>query len=282
VKTKKPVTKPAESRGPEAALADNRLVRRLGELAAGGRKAFVAYIMAGEPSPEATAAIVRALDAAGVAAIELGVPFSDPIADGPVIQAAGNRALAAGVTLRSILATVASLRRETGVPILLMGYWNVFLKAGRERLLEEAATAGVDGFVIPDLPFEADRAFYAAARERGLCTVLLATELTSEKRLAEIAAASTGFIYYVPKLGITGLDLEVTGAIRERIRAIKSLTATAVCVGIGVKTRRDVDLLTEAADGVIVGTRIVELIDRHRADPDVAARVAEMVRALLP
>ncbi len=265
-----------------AALASNRLVRRMGELAAAGGKAFVAYIMAGEPTLEATAAIVGALEAAGVSAVELGVPFSDPIADGPVIQAAGNRALAAGVTLRSILAAVADLRRATQIPILLMGYWNVFLKPGREALLEEAAAAGVDGFIIPDLPLEADRGFYEAARERGLATVLLATELTSDQRLREIAGASTGFIYYVPKLGITGLDLEVTGAIRERIRAIKAMTDTPVCVGIGVKTRRDVELLTEAADGVIVGTRIVDCIDQHRAEPDLAARVGEMVRALLP
>lgn len=267
---------------PSPALAANRLVRRMGELAAAGRKAFVAYIMAGEPSLPATAAIVAALEAAGASAIELGVPFSDPIADGPVIQAAGNRALAAGVTLRSIFASVAALRRQTQIPILLMGYWNVFHKPGREALLERALAAGVDGFIIPDLPLEADRSFYASARERGLATVLLATELTSDDRLAGIAEASTGFVYYVPKLGITGLDLEVTGAIRERIRAIKAMTDTPVCVGIGVKTRRDVELLTEAADGVIVGTRIVDFIDQHRAAPDLAARVGEMVRGLLP
>ncbi len=271
----------AGAAGAAGGLDANRLVRRFGELAAARRKAFIAYIMAGEPDQQTTAAIVRALDAEGVAAVELGVPFSDPIADGPVIQAAGNRALASGVTLRSILASVAALRRQTQIPILLMGYWNVFLKPGRKALLDAAAAAGVDGFIIPDLPLEADQEFYAAARARGLCTVLLATELTRDDRLAAIAAASTGFIYYVPKLGITGLDLEVTGEIRERIRAIKAMTATPVCVGIGVKTRRDVQLLTEVADGVIVGTRIVDYIDRHRGEPDLAARVGEMVRGLL-
>jgi len=265
-----------------SALSDNRLVRRFEKLASAGRKAFVAYLMAGEPTWEATLAIIRELERAGVAAIELGVPFSDPIADGPVIQAAGNRALAAGVTLRSIFEAVATLRKEAQIPILLMGYWNVFLKAGRTAVLEGASAAGVDGFIIPDLPLEADQAFYAEAHDRGLATVLLATELTRDARLREIAAASTGFIYYVPKLGITGLDLEVTAAIRERIRAIRGMTRTPVCVGIGVKTRRDVELLTEAADGVIVGTRIVDFIDQHRAEPALAALVGEMVRSLVP
>jgi tryptophan synthase alpha chain len=267
---------------PDVALVTNRLIKRFGELAASGRKAFVAYIMAGEPSMEGTPTVVRALEEAGVAAIELGVPFSDPIADGPVIQAAGNRALASGVTLHDILAMVARLRRQTQIPILLMGYWNVFLKPGREALLEQAAASGVDGLIIPDLPLEADPGFYAAATAHGIATVLLATELTRDERLAAIARASTGFVYYVPKLGITGLDLEVTGAIRERIRAIKALTPSPVCVGIGVKTRGDVDLLTEAADGVIVGTRIVEFIDQHRNDPDLAAGVRELVRGLVP
>ncbi len=263
-------------------LDANRLVARFAGLAAGGRKAFVAYLMAGEPSRPATLEIVRELERAGVTAVELGVPFSDPIADGPVIQAAGNRALAAGVTLRAILDDVAALRERSGIPILLMGYWNVFLKAGREALLDSLSAAGVDGLIIPDLPLEADRAFYSAMGERGLAAVLLATELTRDDRLRAIAAASTGFVYYVPKLGITGLDLEVTGAIRERIHGIKALTSAPVCVGIGVKTRRDVELLTEAADGVIVGTRIVDFIDTHRAEPDIAARVGEMVRRLMP
>ena len=265
-----------------ANLAANRLVARFAGLAASGRKAFVAYIMAGEPSRPATLEIVRELDNAGVTAVELGVPFSDPIADGPVIQAAGNRALAAGVTLRVLLDDVAALRERSEIPILLMGYWNVFLKAGREALLDALSAAGVDGLIIPDLPLESDRAFYAAMGERGLAVVLLATELTRDERLREIAAASTGFVYYVPKLGITGLDLEVTGAIRERIHEIKALTRAPVCVGIGVKTRRDVELLTEAADGVIVGTRIVDFIDTHRAEPDIAVRVGGMVRGLMP
>jgi tryptophan synthase alpha chain len=262
-------------------LASNRLVARLAGLAAGGGKAFVAYVMAGEPSRTATLDVVCELDRAGVTAVELGVPFSDPIADGPVIQAAGNRALSSGLTLRAILDDVAALRRRTQIPILLMGYWNVFLKAGRDAVLDAASAAGVDGLIIPDLPLEADRAFYAAMGERGLAAVLLATELTRDERLREIAAASTGFVYYVPKLGITGLDLEVTGAIRERIRGIKRLSRVPVCVGIGVKTRRDVELLTEAADGVIVGTRIVDFIDRNRAEPDLPARVGEMVRDLM-
>ena len=260
----------------------NRLVRRLQEEQHAGRKAFVAYIMAGEPSLELTGPIVEALEGAGVTAVELGVPFSDPIADGPVIQAAGNRALARHVTLPRILDTVRSLRARSDLPILLMGYWNVFRRFGREELLAASRECGVDGFVIPDLPAEADPEFYARAREEELATVLLATELTSEERLREIAGVTTGFLYYVPRIGITGLDLSVTAAVSQRIAAIRALTRQPVCVGIGVKTREDVRRLHEVADGVIVGTRIVDFIDTKRDLADLPERVASLVRELLP
>jgi tryptophan synthase alpha chain len=238
--------------------------------------------MAGEPSLAGTAEIVLALGAAGVTAVELGVPFSDPIADGPVIQAAGNRALAAGMTLHRLLGMVREVRRRSGVPILLMGYWNVFRSFGRDRILPAARESGVDGFVIPDLPAEAEPGFYAEAREGGLATVLLATELTSDARLARIAAATSGFLYYVPRLGITGLDLSVTREMRDRIASIRALCALPVCVGIGVKTREDVRQLHEVADGVIVGTRIVDFVDRNRDAVDLPERVASFVKELMP
>ena len=260
----------------------NRLVDRMTALKAEGRKAFVAYVMAGEPDWAGTHAVLDGLERAGVTAVELGVPFSDPIADGPVIQAAGNRALAAGVTLQSIFDQVRVFRRRSEMPILLMGYWNVFLQYGRTRVLDASVEAGVDGFIIPDLPADADPEFFAWAREREICTVLLATELTRDERLAHITAATTGFLYYVPKLGITGLSLEVTDAIRGRLEQLKAMTGAPVCVGIGVKTREDVERLTAVADGVIVGTRLVELIDQHRDAEDLGDLVAETVAGLLP
>jgi len=250
------------------------------ELRRGGGKAFVAYIMAGEPSLELTPQILTALEDAGATAVELGVPFSDPIADGPVIQAAGNRALARHVTVQGILDMVRAHRGGSELPILLMGYWNVFRRFGRREILAAARESGVDGLIIPDLPVEADEEFYALARQEGVATVLLATELTSDERLRQIAASTTGFLYYVPRIGITGIDLEVTEAVRRRIASIRALTSEPVCVGIGVKTREDVRGLSEVADGVIVGTRIVDFIDANRDRPDLAARVASLVGEL--
>ena len=182
----------------------NRLTRRMEQLKGEGGKAFIAYIMAGEPSWEAVEDIICELERAGVTAVELGVPFSDPIADGPVIQAAANRALARGVTLQEIFDRVSALRSRTELPLLLMGYWNVFLQYGRERCLEAARSAGVDGFIIADLPPEADPEFMDLAAARQVCTVLLASEQTPEDRLRGILASASGFLYYVPQLGITG------------------------------------------------------------------------------
>jgi tryptophan synthase alpha chain len=260
----------------------NRLIDRLSSLRKKKQKAFIPYIMAGDPDWDTTKQIILALDRAGIAAVELGVPFSDPIADGPVIQEAGNRALARGVTLMQIFEHVKNLRGETDLPILLMGYWNIFLQHGREESLQDAREAGVDGFIIADLPPEAEEDFFSSAKEQGVCTVLLAAELSSDERLQRIAETSTGFIYYVPQLGITGLDLSISRAIEDRIRTIKAMTETSVCVGIGIKTKEDATKLCAAADGVIVGTRIVQFIHENRNNNDIGTLVQEFVRSLMP
>ncbi|UCF97479.1 MAG: tryptophan synthase subunit alpha [Spirochaetaceae bacterium] len=260
----------------------NRLKQRMEQLKKQGGKAFVAYIMAGEPSWEAVPGIIFALERVGVSAVELGVPFSDPIADGPVIQAAAKRALARGVTLADIFQHVEALRKHTDLPLLLMGYWNVFLQYGRERCLETARSAGVDGFIIADLPPEADPDFFALAGKQDLCTVLLASELTPEDRLRRILASTSGFLYYVPQTGITGLELKAGEAVESRIHLIRSLSETPICIGIGVKTRDDVQTLTRYADGVIVGTRIVEFIHQHAGEPDLPQATARFVAGLIP
>jgi len=260
----------------------NRLIQRMGQLKKEGKKAFVAYIMAGEPSWEAVRDIICELERVGVTAVELGVPFSDPIADGAVIQAAANRALSRGVTLSQIFERVSSLRKLTELPLLLMGYWNVFLQLGRERCLEAARSAGVDGFIIADLPPEADPEFFELARKQDLCTVLLASELTPEHRLKRIVASASGFIYYVPQLGITGLELTAGEAVDNRVRLIRSLTDTPICIGIGVKTPQDARRLTRYADGVIVGTRIVEFIQQKAGQPDLPRATARFVAELIP
>ena len=260
----------------------NRLKKRMGQLKEQGKKGFVAYLMAGEPSWDAMQEIICQLEGIGVTAVELGVPFSDPIADGPVIQAAANRALVRGVCLSEIFERVSSLRRRTELPLLLMGYWNVFLQYGRKHCLEAARSAGVDGFIIPDLPPEADPEFFDLARKHDLCTVLLASELTPEDRLRRILSSASGFLYYVPQLGITGLELKAGEAVKNRIRLIRSLSDTPVCIGIGVKTREDALELTRYADGVIVGTRIVEFIHQHAGQPDLPQATARLVEQLIP
>ena len=260
----------------------NRLLQRMKQLKDSDGKAFVAYIMAGEPSWDAVLDIVCELDRIGVTAVELGVPFSDPIADGPVIQAAANRALARGVSLSEIFERVSSLRERSNLPLLLMGYWNVFLQYGRQRCIERARSVGVDGFIIPDLPPEADPEFFDMARNQDLCTILLASELTPPERLKRILASVLGFLYYVPQLGITGLELSAGKAVENRIRMIRSLTDTPICIGIGVKTREDARRLTGYADGVIVGTRIVEFIHRHADQPDLPQATARFVAGLIP
>jgi len=260
----------------------NRLIRRMKKLKSEGKKAFVAYIMAAEPSWEAVQSIILELERIGVSAVELGVPFSDPIADGPVIQAAANRALARGVTLSEIFDRVAAMREQTDLPLLLMGYWNMFLQYGRERCLQAALSAGVDGLIIADLPPEADPDFFQQARNQDICTVLLASELTPEDRLKRIIAATSGFLYYVPQLGITGLELKAGDAVEQRILQIRSLSDTPVCIGIGVKTREDARKLNRYADGVIVGTRIVDFIHHQENQPDLPQAVGRFVGELIP
>jgi tryptophan synthase alpha chain len=260
----------------------NRLEERFQKLAREGSKALIPYLMAGEPSWEAAAAVMAELESAGAAAVELGVPFSDPIADGPVIQAAAGRALARGVTLEQIFEQSARFRSHSALPLLLMGYWNVFLSFGREQTLRAAREAGVDGLIIADLPPEADPEFFELARQEELCTVLLASELTPLQRLHFLAEGTRGFLYYVPQLGTTGLSLRLDASLRGRLQLIKSLGPAPVCVGIGVKTREQVRELTQVADGVIVGTRIVQLIHEHREEPHLPRLVGSLVRSLLP
>lgn len=260
----------------------NRLVRVLDVLKSEKRKAFIAYLMAGDPDWDTLTDIILGLEEAGVTAVELGVPFSDPIADGAVIQRAAQRALARGVSLSAIFAYVGKLRARTEIPILLMGYWNNFLQHGREKTLRDAGSAGVDGFIIADLPPEAEPAFFAAANEQGLATVLLAAELTSEKRLKTILETSSGFLYYVPQSGITGQRLEIDAAVKQRIRDVRRRAQIPVCIGIGVKTGEEVRQLFSVADGVIVGTEIVGFIEKHRNEKDIARAVGVRVRSLLP
>lgn len=235
---------------------------------------LVPYVMAGDPSVEATASYVRALAAAGASAVELGVPFSDPIADGPTIQAAAQRALEAGTRPRAVLDLVRGLRRDTGVPIALMTYYNLVHRAGIAAWVREAVQAGVDGVIVPDLPVEESHILVGEARPAGLATIFLASPATQDERLDRIAAASTGFLYLVSLFGVTGARDKLPDYTLHLVQRVKKRVAGRVplAVGFGVGHREQVrDLGRAGADAVVVGSALVERIAKGASPEELGA-----------
>jgi tryptophan synthase alpha chain len=241
------------------------------------RAALVTFVTAGDPSPEAMPAILDALVEGGADVIELGVPFTDPMADGPSIQAASRRALDAGMTLRKTLAAVRDFRARHQTPIVLMGYLNPFLSYGA-GFAEDAANAGVDGCIVVDLPPEEDDALGPELRQAGLHLVRLATPTTDAARLPAVLKGASGFLYYVSVAGVTGTrSAEATG-VGAAVRRIKGSTGLPVAVGFGIRTPEQAADIARIADGVVVGSGIVDVIAAH---PEAAAdQVRSYVRAL--
>jgi len=250
----------------------SRIQTRFEALRSRGEKALIAFVTAGDPSLEISREIVLAIAAAGADLIELGVPFSDPVAEGPVIQRASERAIAKGASLARILELVGSLRAEVEVPLLLMGYANPFLHMGVERFVSAAADAGVDGLIIPDLPPEEGREFFAAAAAKGIDGVLLAAPTTRPERLKKLIEQTRGFLYYVSLTGVTGTRDALASGLEERVQAIRALSSTPVCVGFGISTAEQVATVGAYADGVVVGSALVRAIEQ--AGPERAARAA--------
>jgi tryptophan synthase alpha chain len=236
----------------------SRIDRTFKRLRRQGRKAFIPYVMAGDPSLERTRELVLMLEDRGADIIELGVPFTDPLADGPVIQAAAQRALAAGVRLRHVISFVRDIRAESGIPIVLMTYYNPVFKYGEERFARDASEAGVDGLIVPDLPPDEARGLISVSRKTGLDTIFLLAPTSTPRRMKAVAKAARGFIYYVPMTGITGAQLRVDPQIRQSMEAIRALSPRPVAVGFGVSTPEEAGALAELADGVIVGSAIVK------------------------
>ena len=242
-------------------MAQSRIDRRFAALKEEGRPALVTFVMSGDPDYDTSLAIIRALPKAGADVIELGMPFSDPMADGPAVQAAGLRALKSGQTLKKTLAMVRAFRQdENDTPIVLMGYYNPIFSYGNERFLDDARGAGVDGLIVVDLPPEADDELCPPALKHGLNFIRLATPTTDDKRLPAVLANSSGFVYYVSMLGITGMALPDTSRIAGAVERIKRHTILPVAVGFGVKTADQARVIGRAADGVVVGTAIVEAV----------------------
>ena len=244
-----------------------RLADRFAACADEGRPALVTFIMSGDPDIETSQAILAALPASGADVIELGMPFSDPMADGPVVQMAGQRALKAGQTLHKTLAMVSRFREtDANTPIVLMGYYNPIYSYGVESFVADALRAGVDGLIVVDLPPEEDAELCLPALAAGLNFIRLTTPTTDDRRLPAVLANTSGFVYYVTMTGITGAAIKSHAAVGEAVKRIKAHTALPVAVGFGIKTGDDVAVMGREADGVVVGTALCNVIGNSLAD----------------
>jgi tryptophan synthase alpha chain len=249
-----------------------RIDARFAQLKKESRSAFVAFLMAGDPDPNTSLAIIKALPKAGADIIEIGMPFSDPMADGPSIQAAGLRALKAGMTLKKTIELVRAFRTEDRTtPLVLMGYYNPIYIYGVESFLTDAKSAGVDGLIIVDLPPEEDTELCVPALKAGLNFIRLATPTTDDKRLPAVLANTSGFVYYVSITGITGAAAANAKAVADAVARIKRHTRLPVCVGFGIKTPDAARAIAERADGAVVGTA---LVDALRGTLDVQGRAS--------
>ena len=258
----------------------SKLDHTFAQLRQRGEKALITYIMAGDPSLRETEQLVMELDQAGADIIELGVPFSDPIADGPVIQQAAERALRSGTSLRTILPMVARLRARTQIPLVLMAYYNNIHAFGPERFCHEAGQAGVDGLILPDMPPDEAGPLKGPAAAAGLQLIFLLAPTSTAKRRAFVARQSQGFVYYVSLTGITGAKLLNLADVRKNVQKIRKVTSLPVAVGFGVATPEDAAKVAAIADGVIVGSAIVKQIAAHQQKPEMVKHVADFVRSL--
>ncbi|SMH36490.1 tryptophan synthase subunit alpha [Maritimibacter sp. HL-12] len=240
------------------------------QLRAEGKKAFVAYIMAGDPDYATSMEVLRGLPAAGVDVIELGIPFTDPMADGPTIQLAGQRALEAGQTLQKTLDMATEFRKsDDTTPIVLMGYYNPIYNRGVARFLEDAKAAGIDGLIVVDLPPEEDDELCIPAQKAGLNFIRLATPTTDDKRLPKVLTNTSGFLYYVSITGITGAAEAQAGDVSPEVARIKAQTDLPVIVGFGIKTPDAAEQIASVADGAVVGSAIVDLIGKGKSPAEV-------------
>jgi tryptophan synthase alpha chain len=256
-----------------------RIETKFAALRAEGKKAFVSYIMAGDPDLDTSLRLMKGLPAAGVDVIELGMPFTDPMADGPTIQLAGQRALDGGQTLQKTLDMVADFRKGDDVtPIVMMGYYNPIYSRGVDRFLADAKAAGVDGLIVVDLPPEEDAELCIPAQKAGLNFIRLATPTTDAKRLPKVLQNTSGFVYYVSITGITGAAAAEAGDVAPEVARIKASTDLPVIVGFGITTPDAAQAIASVADGCVVGSAIVKEIGAGRPVADVLGFVASLAK----
>src|ERR1017187_7565685 len=258
----------------------NRIVERFTLLNRERQKGFIVYLGAGDPNLEATRQLALAFDKLGVDVLELGVPFSDPLADGPVNQLAAQRGLESGTTPPKVLATVAAIRRESQIPIVLYIYFNLIHRRGIEQFILDAAKAGVDGLLVLDLPPEESENYEALMRAVGLCNIYLVAPTTPEDRIEMIVKRGAGFIYYVSREGVTGMQTKVSDTIASMTAKIRAHTDLPIAVGFGISTPEQAKAVAQNAEAIVVGSAVVNQIASFGKSPELLSRTIEFVSSL--
>ncbi len=259
----------------------NRIIERFSRLDREHQKGVVVYIGAGNPNLEATRQLALAFDKLGVDVLELGVPFSDPLADGLVNQLAAQRGLESGTTPPAVLKTVAAIRRESQIPIVLYIYFNLIHRYGLERFIQDAGRAGVDGLLVLDLPPEESDGYEALMRKAGVCNIYLVAPTTPDERIELIVKRGAGFIYYVSREGVTGMQTTVADTIAQMTARIRAHTALPIAVGFGISTPEQAQTVAASAEAVVVGSAIVNQIAQYGQAPDLLKRVTEFTNSLI-
>jgi tryptophan synthase alpha chain len=261
-------------------MSQTRIGRLFERLRSEHRPALIAYITAGDPSPARTPALVAALERGGADLIELGVPFSDPIADGPVIQRGSERALKAGTTVSKVLEIAAEIRKHSEIPLLLFTYMNPVLRYGLDALARDAVAHGIDGCLLTDLSVEEAEPYVAAMRHAGLDTVFLAAPTSTERRMKLVAEYSTGFIYLISRTGVTGEQTSLSDGVAPLVESMRRVTRLPLAVGFGISTAVHARAVGAIADGVVVGSAFVRVIEQNAASPDLEPKLQALTREL--
>jgi tryptophan synthase alpha chain len=258
----------------------NRIEERFARLKREGKKGFIVYIGAGDPDLEATRRLALAFDQAGVDVLELGVPFSDPLADGLVNQLAAQRGLESGTTPPKLLETIAAIRKDSQIPIVLYIYFNLIHKVGLKKFIADAAQAGVDGLLVLDLPPEESDNYEALMKQAGLCHIYLVAPTTPEDRMAIIVKRGAGFIYYISREGVTGMQTSVASNLASQVAKIRAHTSLPIAVGFGISNPAQAKAVASEADGCVVGSAVVNQIAEHGKSPELVAKVSAFVKLL--
>jgi tryptophan synthase alpha chain len=261
-------------------MSMNRIIEKFAQLKKSGKKGFIVYIGAGDPNLDATLELALAFDKSGVDILELGVPFSDPLADGLVNQLAAQRGLESGTTPPKLLETIVAIRKQSEIPIVLYIYFNLIHKVGMKKFIADAAKAGVDGLLVLDLPPEESDNYEALMKKSGLCHIYLVAPTTPENRMEFIVKRGSGFIYYISREGVTGMQTKVASNLASQIAKIRAHTDLPIAVGFGVSNPEQAKLVAQNAEAVVVGSAVVNQIAENGKSKDLVKRVSEFVKSL--